>query len=112
MPALNASLTKAIMSHLHDPRNKPCGLAVLPDWAWPQSFENSDASDPDCLSSATDREYLYQIGLAILNQAIFLILLEELRGMPAGYSQVSESSSDTSNDLTSQFPRTRPSTVL
>ncbi|KAJ7312469.1 hypothetical protein DFH08DRAFT_897069 [Mycena albidolilacea] len=87
MPALDASLTKAIMSHLHDPRNKPCGLAVLPDWAWPKSFENSDASDPDCLSSATDREYFYQIGLAILNQTIFLILLEDLRGMPAGYSQ-------------------------
>jgi hypothetical protein len=112
MPALDASLTKAIMSHLHDRRNKPCGLAVLPDWAWPKSFENSDASDPDWLSSATDREYFYQIGLAILNQAIFLILLEDLRGMPAGYSQVSESSSDSSIDLTRKFPRTRPSKVL
>ncbi|KAJ7825755.1 hypothetical protein B0H14DRAFT_2819467 [Mycena olivaceomarginata] len=111
MPTLDASLTKAIMSHLHDPRNKPCGLAVLPDWGWPKSFENSDASDPDCLSSAMDREYFYQIGLAILNQAVFLILLEDLRGMPAGYSQVSESSSDSSIDLTRKFPRARPSKI-
>jgi hypothetical protein len=56
---------------------------------WPPCFtEESDADDEFQTQAALDREVYYQMGLATLQQSIFLMLVDDLVGKPEGFSKV------------------------
>jgi hypothetical protein len=92
-PTLNASLCNAIVGEISKPSYKPRPLALLEESVWPESFEVSESEGGKASLPALDREFYHQVGTATLNQAIFLMVLDDLRGKPVGYSQVRMSES-------------------
>lgn len=87
-PTLNALLYNAIVDEINNPSYKPRPLASLEESLWPESFERSESETGKGSLPALDREFYHQVGTATLNQAIFLMVLDDLQGKPIGYSQV------------------------
>ncbi|KAJ7631415.1 hypothetical protein DFH06DRAFT_1224401 [Mycena polygramma] len=85
-----ASLTEgqavrnAVFEVLNSPAFVPPALPIVNQTQWPSCFDDS-ASEDGVSRSAEDRLFYNQVGLAILHQAIFLLVVGELAGKPAGY---------------------------
>ncbi|KAJ6456113.1 hypothetical protein C8R45DRAFT_1111111 [Mycena sanguinolenta] len=107
MPTLEALLHKAVESHIARPTYEPRLPAALDESLWPNSFRSGADDD----GGATDRAYYLQVGAATLSHIIFLLLREELRGKPAGYSHAIQSAVLSQDALHGIMAKTDPRLV-
>ncbi|KAJ7705185.1 hypothetical protein B0H16DRAFT_1900623 [Mycena metata] len=86
-PTITDALRDTLLTELETARVPPLPHFLLYPWEWPKCFHPALMQNARLAALvAQDRQHYYDIGVAVLPQAVFLMIVDDLADKPSGYA--------------------------
>ncbi|KAJ7463391.1 hypothetical protein B0H11DRAFT_2240865 [Mycena galericulata] len=109
-PRLNDVMRDAVHTYIASNTYQPPPMPQLSDpLGWPKSFSPTKEEDGPSSSPAIDRAFYAEVGTSTLDRVLFLLVVDELRGKPIGFSKTVQRAVHTQEALRLVLQKLNPS---